>query len=187
MVITVETIAIGILCFLISLIATVEPSFGQSKRFLGIFIVRITRRTLIECHHDVGSDDALYLHHTFRSKQVLRAVDVATEGTSFFCNLAVFTQREYLEAARIGENRTIPSIELMQATCLLEHLKSWTKVEMIGIAKNNLCLDLLLQFAKMQALDTAHCAYRHENRSLDLAMVGGNLTGTRPTVLVCCL
>ena len=99
LVIAVETIAIGIFCLFIALVASVEPSFGQSKRFLGIFIVGISWRTFIERHHDVSTDDTFNFHDALWREEMLRTIDMAAESTPFLGNLSVFAQREHLKSA----------------------------------------------------------------------------------------
>ena len=49
---------------------------------------------------------------------------------------------------------------------------------MIGVAKNDLSLDLLAQFAKMHSFHATYSAYRHKDRCLYLSVVGGNQSGT---------
>ena len=56
--------------------AAVEPSLCELQTLAGILIVAFTGRTLVECHHDVGSDNALSVHHALRCEYMLRAVDV---------------------------------------------------------------------------------------------------------------
>ena len=45
---------------------------------------------------------------------------------------------------------------------------------MIGVAKNDLSVDLLPEFAEMNSLDTATRTYRHKYRCAYFAVVGGD-------------
>ena len=79
--------------------APVEPSLSHQEALFGVLIVALSGRALVEGHNDVGSDDALCIYHVLRREDMLRTVDVGTELTSFFAQLADTRQRENLEAA----------------------------------------------------------------------------------------
>jgi len=51
--------------------AALQPSLGQPQTLLGILVVALSRRALVEGHHDVGSDDALRVHHVLWREEVL--------------------------------------------------------------------------------------------------------------------
>ena len=63
-------IAVLFLCFGKSTDAAFQPAMGQVKTFAGISVIGCTGRTLIKCHHDVGTDAALSVHHVFGRKEV---------------------------------------------------------------------------------------------------------------------
>ena len=44
-------------------------------------------------------------------------------------------QGKYLEAAAVGENRSIPPHKLVQAAQCFDLFIAWTQVQMIGVAK----------------------------------------------------
>ena len=96
-----EALAVTVerLCLVESLDAAVEPALCHFKAALGILAVALSRRALVERHDDVGSDDALSVHHVLGSEDVLRAVDVAAELTAFLAQLAYACEREHLKAA----------------------------------------------------------------------------------------
>ena len=50
---------------------------------------------------------------------------------------------------------------------------------MVGVAKDNLRLDIVLKVAPLYALHGAHCADGHEDGREDVAVVGMNDPGTR--------
>ena len=114
--------------------ATVEPAVRAFHRLLGVAVVCRAWRAFVEGHHDVGPDAALDVHHPFRREQMLRAVDVGTELHPLFLHLTDPRQREHLEAAAVGEDGTLPSVEAMQAAHRLQHVESGTEVQMIRVA-----------------------------------------------------
>ena len=56
----------------------------------------------------------------------------------------------------------------------LQDLKTRTEIKMVCVAQDDFSLDILLKVSMIYSLDRAHCADRHEDRSLDLAMVSRN-------------
>ena len=54
-----------------SLDATLKPTLSESKAVLGIFIIALTRRALVERHHDVGTNHTLGVHHILGRKNML--------------------------------------------------------------------------------------------------------------------
>ena len=114
--------------FVESLEATVEPTLSHHQALLGILIVALARRTLVESHHDVGTNDALSIHNILRSEDMLRAIDMRTEFATLLTKLSDACEREHLETTTICEDRAIPAVELMKSACSLQYLESWTKV-----------------------------------------------------------
>ena len=62
-------------------------------------------------------------------------------------------QRKDLKATRVRQYRTIPCIELMQATSLTQYVETRTQIQVIGVTQNNLSLHLFAQFREVHALD----------------------------------
>ena len=58
----------------------------------------------------------------------------------------------------------------MQATSLFYHFGTRPEVKVVGIAKDDLRLDLIAQFVLMDSPHCAYSAYRHENRGFDQAV-----------------
>ena len=54
-------------CLVEALDAAVEPALGHLQTLLRIHEVALSGRTLIESHHDVGTDDAFCIHHVLWS------------------------------------------------------------------------------------------------------------------------
>ena len=158
--------------------ATLEPALGEAERLLGILVIALARRALVEGHHDVGTNHALGVHHVLRGEDVARTVDVALELATFLAQLADACERKDLETTAISQYRTIPGVELVESACLAQDLKTWAQIEVIGVAKNDLGLDLLAEFGEMDTLDTSHRAYGHEDGREDLSMSRGDHTCT---------
>ena len=104
---------------------------------------------------------------------------MAAEPRALVGELAVVTEREHLKTAAVGENRLVPAVELVEAAGFLDDIGAGTQVEMVCVAKDNLSLDIVTQFMRVDTLDRAKGAYRHKYRSLDLTVVGRDHTGTR--------
>ena len=149
-------------------------------RGFGVVVFRRSGRTFVEGHHDVGPDASLDVHHFFGRKQMSRAVDVRLERHAFLLHLADARERKHLKPATVGQNGPVPAVELVQAACRLKDVQTWTKVEMIGIAKDNLRLHFVVYIANLAGLDRTQRPDRHENRRLNRAMASGEYT--RPGV-----
>ena len=152
--------------------AAVQPAVGQFHRLLGIVVVGIARRTLVEGHHDVRPDGALDVHHAFGREDVLAAVDVRTELGPFLAQLADAGEGKHLETTAVGQHRAVEAVELVQAARLLQHVEARTEVQVVGVAQNDLRLDVLLQLRQVHTLDGTHGTHRHEDRRLYLPVVG---------------
>ena len=105
---------------------------------------------------------------------------MTAESYALFRHLADVRQTEDLKTARVGQNRTVPSFEPMQAASFMQDLCPRTKIQMIGVSQNNLRLDILLQLLALNALHGTYRTNRHENRREDVAMIGVYYTGTSP-------
>ena len=53
---------------------------------------------------------------------------MTAELATFLAELTDACEREYLETARISQDRAIPSIELMQTASLAQDIKTWTEI-----------------------------------------------------------
>ena len=69
-------VAIYGFCLVETLPAPLQPSLGHLKTFLCILIITFSRRTLVECHHDVCADDTFCIHHVLGSEEMLAAVNM---------------------------------------------------------------------------------------------------------------
>ena len=76
------------------------------------------------------------------------AVQVRAEQHAFFGDLAQRVETENLESARIGEDRPGPVHELVQAAELADGLVAGPEEQMIGIAQDDLGVQIVQQIAR---------------------------------------
>ena len=76
----------------------------------------------------------LNFNRPLRGHDVLRAVDMALEGHGLLGHLSKFRQGHDLEAARVREDRFLPTHKPMQAAKPSHPLCAGAQHEMIGIA-----------------------------------------------------
>jgi hypothetical protein len=62
-------------------------------------------------------------------------VNVGSEGASLRGELADLGQGEHLEAAAVGQNRSVPVLELMQSAGLSERVQTGAEIEVIGVSE----------------------------------------------------
>ena len=177
-------IAIEWFCLVETLHATLQPSLCKSQTFRSILIVALSRWTLVECHHDIGTNHAFGVHHILGCEDMFRAVNMTTELATLLSEFADTGEREHLKTTRVGQNRTIPGIELVQSTCLAEDIQSRTEIQMVGIAQNDLRLDLFAKLGEMHRLHTSHRTDGHEDGGLNLTVIGGDQSCTGVTRIV---
>jgi hypothetical protein len=67
-------------------------------------------------------------------------------------------------------------LEFVQATGLVKGIQTGAEVQVIGIAQNDLGLDILFQIPVIHSLHGTHRAHRHEDGGEDFSVVGRNLT-----------
>ncbi len=158
---------------------TVQPAVRHVHRAFGVVKIARVWRALVKGHDDIGAYGALDLHHVLWRKKVPRAIYVALELHALFLNLAVGRERIDLIAAAVSEYIAVPAHELVQPARLLEDLGIWPQIEMIGIAQDDVGIDILLELALVHALYRGHGAHGHQDRGLNRAVVCGDGAGTR--------
>ena len=151
--------------------ATLQPALGQPERVLGILVVALSWWTLVKGHHDIGTNDALCVHHVFWREDMLRTIDMAAKLTTLFLQLADARQREHLETTRVRQDGAVPRVELVQSASLAQDIESWAQIQVVGVAQNDLCLHLLAELSEVYTLHTAHRTHRHEDGRLDGSVV----------------
>ena len=97
---------------------------------------------------------------------------MAAEVGAFFGELAVCAEGEHLKAAAVGEDRTVPSVEFVQATGPADDVHAGTEIEVICVAKDNLGLYVVAQFVHVDAFHGAEGADGHEDGGFYGAVVG---------------
>ena len=145
---------------------------GTLHRLLGILAVCRTRTALVKSHDDVRTNLALDIHHTLGGEHQFAAVDMRGELHTLLGHLADIGQREHLKTTRIRQYRTFPTLETVQTTCLVQDLRTRTQVEMVGVAEDDLSIDILLQKGALHTLHRPYRTHRHKDRSLDIPMIG---------------
>ena len=136
----------------------------------------ITGRTVIEDHADVGTERGLDLEHAARSHACGRAVEVRAIVDTGVVDLLEAAQAEDLIAAGVGEDRTGPAHERVDAPNLAHALGPGAMREVVRVGEHDLRADLA-QLVGEHALDRAVGADRHEARSLDGAVCGPQASG----------
>ena len=110
---------------------------------------------------------------------MLGAVDMASELTAFLLQFADAGEREDLEAAAVGEHGALEAVEAVEAASLFDDAGAGAEVEVVGVAEDDFGVDVLIEVAQLHALDGAHGAHGHEDRGVDVAVVGVNHSRTR--------
>ena len=108
-------------------------------------------RTFVKDHGNVRSKNPLNLHRFLRSEKQRRAIQMRSELHAMRFDLADFGEAEDLETTTVGENRMRPVDEFVQPAGGTDDLKSGPDVQMIGIAKDDLCSHLD-QLARIKGL-----------------------------------
>ena len=103
---------------------------------------------------------------------------MAAKLHTFLLDFADASQREHLKAAAVGQHRAVETVELVQTASRFQHFESWTQIEVIGVAEDDLCLDVVFQFMQMHRLHRGLRAYWHEDGRLDVAMICMDDAGT---------
>ena len=127
------------------------------------------RDTLVKGHDDVGAKGVFDFHDGFRCEKMLGTVEMGAEKHALFCDLAQIAEAEHLEAAAVGEDRTIPVHEAVETAELTNKLMPWPQIQVIGIGKNDLRF-CIFELIGRQGLDGGLGADRHEGWCFDLAV-----------------
>ena len=148
-----------------------HPAVCQVEALAGVGKVSRPWRALVESHHDVRADGALDVHHLLGREEMLAAVDVGAELAALFREFANAREGKHLEAAAVGEHGAVETVELMQAAGFLNDVQPRAEVEVIGVAEDNLRLDVVFEFAQVHAFHAAERPHGHEYRRFNLAVV----------------
>ena len=104
------------------------------------------------------------------------------EGDAFFFDLPELRQRKDLEAAGIGQDRSLPVHELPDPAHLLYDRIAGAHVQMIGVAELDLGPDARQVDGGDGALDRARRTDVHEYRRLHRAVHGLHVRAFRPSL-----
>ena len=159
-------------CFMKTLPTAFHPAVRQVETLACVGKVSRSRGTFVESHHDVSADGALDVHHLLGREEMLAAVDVGAELATLFREFANAREGKHLKAAAVGEHGAVETVELMQAAGLFYNVQAGSQVEVIGVAEDNLRLDVVSEFAQVHAFHAAERAHRHEDGRFNLAVVG---------------
>ena len=156
----------------------VEPPLGQRERLGSIIARSISRRTLVECHHYVGTYRALGIYHALGRKYMARTVDMRLKMAAVLFEFAARRERKYLKAAAVGQHRTVPCREAVYTARLLDDFHTRAHIEVIGIRQDDLGVSLVAQVAVENTLHRRRRTYRHKYRREYRAVVGYDFCGT---------
>src|SRR5690606_3241481 len=100
-------------CTIKTIAAALAPTVRHVKGSLSILVITRIWRTLVKCHNDICTDNALRVHYLFWSEQRLRSIDRRTDGPPFLSSLPHLRERVHLIAYRVSQQWLVPPIELM--------------------------------------------------------------------------
>ena len=155
-----------------------RPAERLLDGLLGAVAVAGVGQALVEDHRDVRPDHALHGHRFLRTEEELVPVEMRVEAAAVFRELAHLRERKDLEAAGIGENRPVPSHELVKPARGGDYVGTWPQQKVVGVAENDLRLQLL-QVARLKRLDRSESPHVHEDRCLHRAVRGGQQPQSR--------
>jgi hypothetical protein len=145
------------------ILAPFHPLSGTLDRSRSIFLFTRIRRTFIERHHHIRTQDRLNVHHALRCQEMFVPVNVRPEFDAVISELAPICKAEDLIPAAIGQDRFLPAHEIVQAAGCPDDLKAGTKEQMISVGQFNLCTNGVKVFLG-ECLNGRARSYRHKER-----------------------
>ena len=139
------------------------------------------RRALVEGHDHVGAQPPLDVDHGLGGEAVAAPVDVAAKGDAVVVDVAGGGQREDLVTPRVGQDRSPPAHEVVQAAQLPHHLRARAQVQVVGVGQHHRCAGVR-ELLGRDTLDGARRAHRHEDRRFDHAAGKGQAPCAGPAV-----
>ena len=165
--------------------APCEPLVRDVERLGGVFVSAGVGGALVESHHNVAADGSLDVHDVFRREKMLASIDVRAESDALVGDFPIFCERKHLKTAAVGKYRPVPANEFVQAARLVDDVHPRAEVQVVGVAKDDFGIDVVAEFALMNALDRPHSAYGHKNRGRNLAVIRANDAGAGVGFDVC--
>lgn len=129
------------------------------------------RWAFVESHNNITTNTPLNVYRALRRKDVLGTINVGLESNAFLLDLTTMSQRIHLVTTAIGKDRSVPTVELVQATSIFQHLGTRAQVQMVGIPQNNLGFDIITQLMGVHAFYRTYRPDGHKNWRFDLTVV----------------
>ena len=162
-------------------LAALAPAQRKLHRALDIAAFRRQPHAFVHLHGDVGAEQPLHLDRALRRQLDLGAVDMRAKRHGLLAHLAQFRQRHHLKAAGIGQHRTAPAGEFLQAAERCDALRTGPQHQMVGIAEHDIGAGIA-HLAPVHALHRPRGADRHEGRRLHHAVRRRQFSGARLAV-----
>ena len=140
-----------------------RPCHGEAQALFRARPVRRILGALIESHADIRAQRDLHIHGMLGSKKVRTPVEMRPEAHALVRYFAQVGEAIDLKAAGVGEHGARPADEAMQPAHATDSLMSGAQIEMIGIAENDLRVQLLENVLR-NGLDGAGGSHGHEHR-----------------------
>ena len=131
---------------------------------------RRKRRAVVERHDDVASKRVLDRQAALRSHRQKRPVEVGAERDAVVRDCTPIGETQHLEPPAVGEDRTLPSHEAVQAAEAADEVLPRAQRQMVGIAENQLETEGG-EVLRRHRLDRARGADGHERGCFDLAVL----------------
>ena len=113
-------------CFIKSFQPPLQPAVGHLHGEFGVVVVRSTRGTFIKGHDNIRPYGPLYVYYIFRSEQMFTSINVGAKGGTLFFQFATSRERKHLETTTIGQDGTLPAIELVQTSGTFQSIHPWS-------------------------------------------------------------
>ncbi len=149
------------------LFAPFQPAVSPCNGMLHIATVRHAGRALVKSHGNGRSQIRLDLHAFLRPHENLFSVNMGMEIHPLLLDFPQARQGKDLEPAGICQDGLVPDHKFVEPAQFLYYLVPRADVEMVGVGKLYLCLNLLQILCGHGAFDGCRCAYVHKNRGLD--------------------
>ena len=92
------------------------------------------------------------------------------ERHALFLDLAQLCERKHLKTAGIGQDRTVPGHEFVDAAELAHDFVARAQMQVVGVGELDLCADALQILSAQRTLDRRLRADVHKDRRLDRAV-----------------
>ena len=160
-------------------LTAVQPAGRALAGCLDVLVRRGILTALVKCHRNIRAEIALDAHALFRSHEDFASVDMGGEVHALLLDSAQRGQREHLKSAAVGQDRSIPIHELVQAAHLTDNLVARADMQMVGVGQLNLTAQLLQILCGNRALDGALRSDILEHRRLYGTMCTGKHAAAR--------